>query len=28
VVLCGGSRRDLARLLIPEVIEVLREPET
>jgi hypothetical protein len=28
VVLCGGSRRDLARLLIPEVIKVLGEPET
>lgn len=25
VVLCGGSRRDLARLLIPEVIQVLAE---
>lgn len=26
VVLCGGSRRDLARLLIPEVIKVLSGP--
>ena len=28
VVLCGGSRRDLARLLIPSVIKVLCEPGT
>jgi len=25
VVLCGGSRRDLARYLIPEIIAVLAE---
>lgn len=28
VVLCGGSRRDMARLLIPKVINVLCEPKT
>jgi hypothetical protein len=28
VVLCGGSRRDLARLLIPKVINVLCEQKT
>jgi hypothetical protein len=28
VVLCSGSRRDLARLLIPKVINVLCEQKT
>jgi acetoin utilization deacetylase AcuC-like enzyme len=27
IVLCGGSRRDLARYLIPKMIEVLAETE-